>query len=162
MERIDETDRKILSYLVKDSRTPFLEIARQCGVSGAAIHQRIAKLERSGIIEGFSLNVKPSTLGLGVCAFIMITLTEDNKYSEVVKFLKKIPEIVECHFITGKASIMIKVYCSDNDHLMELLLSTIQKIPYVESSDTILSLNEAFKRPVWVSKAPETTWNKKQ
>ncbi|MCQ2158406.1 MAG: Lrp/AsnC ligand binding domain-containing protein [Bacteroidales bacterium] len=152
---IDEIDRKILSCLLKDARIPFLEIARECGISGAAIHQRVHKLEDAGIISGYSLLVQPSALGLDVCAFIMITLSEDNKYSEVVASLKRMPEIVECHFITGKADLLIKVYCTDNNHLMDLLMSMNQKIPYVKSTDTLLSLNEAFDRQVWVKKGPE-------
>ena len=149
---IDDTDRKILSCLLKDSRIPFLEIARQCGISGSAIHQRVHKLEEEGIISGYSLQVKPSTLGFNVCAFIMITLSEDNKYPEVVAALKRMPEIVECHFVTGRASLLIKAFCSDNEHLMKMLLNMNQTIPFVKSTDTLLSLNEAFDRQVWVDK----------
>lgn len=150
--QIDEIDRKILSCLLADSRIPFLEIARKCGVSGAAIHQRVRKLEENGVISGYSLLVKPSALGLNVCVFIMITLSEDNKYPEVMAGLKKMPEIVECHFITGHASLLIKTYCTDNEHLMRMLLNMHKTIPYIKSTDTLLSLNEAFDRQVWVQK----------
>ena len=147
---IDETDRKILSFLTNDARKPFLEIARECGISGAAVHQRVRKMESNGVITGSRMTVKPGTLGLNVCAFISLSLSEDNKYPEVIAALKHVPEIVECHFVTGKASLLLKVYCFDNDHLMELLLSTIQRIPYVQSTDTMISLDEAFGREVWV------------
>lgn len=150
MATIDKMDRHILAMLVKDARTPFLEIARECGVSGAAIHQRVRKLEQAGIIAGASTIVKPSSIGLNVCAFIMINLSENNKYPLVIAELKHIPEIVECHFITGRAAILVKLYCTDNDHLMEILLNTIQKIPYIQSTDTLISLDEAFERQVWV------------
>ncbi|MCQ2174302.1 MAG: Lrp/AsnC ligand binding domain-containing protein [Bacteroidales bacterium] len=148
--QLDETDRKILSLLVNDARKPFLEIARDCGISGAAVHQRFKKMERSGIITGSRLQVKPSALGLNVCAFIGLELLEDNKYQEVINALKHVPEVVECHFVTGKAALFLKVYCIDNDHLMEVLLNTIQHIPYVQSTDTMISLDEAFGRQVWV------------
>ena len=148
--KVDQVDKKILSFLVKDARMSFSEIARECGVSGAAIHQRVKKMESCGIITGSRLLVKPSTLGLNVCAFISIALSENNKYNEVVSALKKIPEIVECHFITGRASLFTKVYCFNNDHLMEVILNTIQRIPYVQSTDTMISLDEAFERQVWV------------
>ena len=155
---IDETDQKILSFLVKNARMPFLEIARECGVSGAAIHQRVKKLEANGVITGSRLLVKPQTLGLNVCAFISISLSEANKYPDVISYLKKVPEIVECHFVTGRAALLLKVYCIDNDHLMEVLLNTIQKIPYIQSTDTMISLDEAFERQVWVKGYPNTKY----
>lgn len=156
---IDDTDRKILSFLTSNARMPFLEIARECGISGAAVHQRVHKMESNGVISGSRMTVKPSRLGLGICAFISLSLTEDNKYQEVVKALKLIPEIVECHFVTGRAAILLKVYCYDNNHLMEILMNTIQRIPNVQSTDTMISLDETFSREVWV-KAPKSTSSK--
>lgn len=147
---IDEVDQKILSFLINNARMPFLEIARECGVSGAAIHQRVKKLEANGVITGARLMVKPQALGLNVCAFISVSLSEANKYNEVIGALKNVPEIVECHFVTGRASLLLKVYCFDNDHLMDVLLNTIQKVPYIQSTDTMISLDEAFERQVLV------------
>ena len=155
---IDDVDRKILSFLVNNARMPFLEIARECGISGAAVHQRVRKLETGGVISGSRLVVKPSTLGLNVCAFISLSLSEDNKYPEVVAALKHVPEIVECHFVTGRAALFLKVYCLDNEHLMEILLNTIQRIPYVQSTDTMISLDEAFEREVWVKDYENTSF----
>ena len=156
--RIDEVDRKILSMMVNNARIPFLEIARDCGISGAAVHQRVKKLEDSGVISGARLIVKPSALGLNVCAFISVLLAEDNKYPDVISALRHIPEIVECHFVTGRAALFLKVYCFDNDHLMETILNTIQRIPYVKSTDTMISLDEAFTREVWVKDYQNTKY----
>ncbi|MCQ2184214.1 MAG: Lrp/AsnC ligand binding domain-containing protein [Bacteroidales bacterium] len=147
---IDELDRKILSLMVSNARMPYMEIARECGISGAAIHQRVKKLESSGIITGSRLLVRPHTLGLNVCAYVSISLAEANKYPEVVASLKKIPEIVECHFVTGKYALLIKLYCVDNDHLMEILLNTIQNIPYIQATETMISLDQAIERQIWV------------
>lgn len=147
---IDQTDQKILSFLVKNARMPFLEIARECGVSGAAIHQRVKRLEANGVITGSRLLVKPQAIGLNLCAFMSIALSEADKYNEVVAQLKKIPEVVECYFVTGKYTMLVKIYCFDNDHLMEVLLNTIQKIPYIQSTDTMIALDEAIDRQVWV------------
>lgn len=158
---IDDVDRKILSFLVNNARMPFLEIARECGISGAAVHQRVRKLEANGVISGSRLIVKPGTLGLNVCAFISLSLSEDNKYPEVVTALKHVPEIVECHFVTGRAALFLKVYCLDNDHLMEILLNTIQRIPYVQSTDTMISLDEAFEREIWVKDYKNTSYRSK-
>ena len=153
---IDTTDQKILGFLVKNARMPFLEIARECGVSGAAIHQRVKRLEANGVITGSRLLVKPQALGLNVCVFISVTLTEANKYSEVVAALRKIPEIVECHFVTGRYTLLLKMYCLDNDHLMDILLNTIQKIPYIQATDTMIALNEAIDRQIWVKGYDDT------
>lgn len=148
--QIDKIDRKILSLLVNDARMPYLEIARECGLSGAAIHQRVKKLEASGIITGSRLLVKPQTLGLNVCAFISIVVSEKDKLWEVLDAIKHVPEVVECHFVTGKASLLIKVYCYNNDHLMQIITTSLQKIPYIQSTDTMISLNQVFERQVWV------------
>lgn len=99
--QIDDIDRKILSYLVQNARVPFLEIARECGISGAAIHQRVKKMEDSGIIEGSRFIVKPRALGFQICAFIGVMLDNAHQYKTVIKEIKKIPEVIECHFITG-------------------------------------------------------------
>lgn len=156
---IDQVDQKILSFLVNNARMPFLEIARECGVSGAAIHQRVKRLEKNGVITGSRLMVKPQALGLNVCAFISINISEADKYNEVIANLKKIPEVVECHFVTGKYALLVKIYCFDNDHLMEILLNTIQKIPYILSTETMIALDEAIDRQVWVKDYSNTSYS---
>ena len=94
---IDATDQKILGFLVKNARMPFLEIARECGVSGAAIHQRVKRLEANGVITGSRLLVKPQALGLNICAFVSISLSEASKYNEVVASLRQIPGFVQAY-----------------------------------------------------------------
>ena len=157
--KLDETDRKILYYLVNNARMPYMEIARECGISGAAVHQRIKKMEEGGVITGSQMMVKPGTLGLNVCAFINITLAEDNKYPEVIDALRHVSEIVECHFVTGKHNLLIKIFCFDHDHLMEILLNTIQRIPYVQQTETQISLDQAIERQVWVKEYQNTSFS---
>ena len=149
---MDRIDKIILSDLINDARKPYLEIARECGVSGAAIHQRVKKLESLGVISGSSSLISPASLGYTICAFIFLNLTESNKYQEVIHSLEKVPEIVECHFITGRSSILVKVYCHDNAHLMNIVINTIQKIPFVQSSETMISLEETIKRQIYIDK----------
>lgn len=146
---LDAIDRKILKFLIKNARTPFLEIARECGISGAAIHQRIRKLDESGVILGSRLLVDPRTLGFDVCAYIGIRLESPKEVEQTLEALKKIPEIVECHFITGSYSLFVKLYCLDNDHLMKVIES-LQNIPGISSTQTYISLKEAFQRQVYV------------
>lgn len=147
---IDETDKKILASLIKDARTPYLEIARECGVSGAAIHQRVRKLEEKGVIAGSRLLVQPQAIGLQVCVYINISLSEAAHYQEVVGYLKKVPEIVECHFVTGRYALLVKAFCSDNEDLINVLIKEIQNIPYIQATETSIVLDTAFDRQVAV------------
>ncbi len=145
---IDAIDRKILQYLIKNARMPFLEIARECGISGAAIHQRVKKLDDSGVILGSRLEVDPKSLGFDVCAIIGIRISDTSMNYETVKRLKEVPEITECHFITGKYNILIKLYCTDNDHLMRTIFEGVLNIPWISHTETFISLNEVFSRQV--------------
>jgi Lrp/AsnC family transcriptional regulator for asnA, asnC and gidA len=147
---LDATDRKILRYLIKNARTPFLEIARECGISGAAIHQRIKKLEDMGVIQGSRLVVAPKSLGFDVCAFISIRVSDITQQQDTVERLKEIPEIVECHYITGSYNLMVKIYCLDNEHLMRTIFDKILHVQGVSSTQTYMSLNESFQREIHV------------
>ncbi|MBP5505541.1 MAG: Lrp/AsnC ligand binding domain-containing protein [Bacteroidales bacterium] len=165
--QLDATDLKILAFLVKNARMPYLEISRECGISGAAIHQRVKKMETMGIITGSRLLVKPQALGLNVCAYIGIALSSANEYNHVVQELKKLPEVVECNFVTGVHALLIKIYCFDNEHLMKVLINTIQNIEGIERTETWISLEQAFERQVWVkdygdNKAPDKPKAKKK
>jgi Lrp/AsnC family transcriptional regulator, regulator for asnA, asnC and gidA len=145
---IDKLDRKILNILMQDARTPYLEIARSCNVSGATVHLRIQKLEKTGIIRGSRLIVDPSKLGVGICAFLGIYLDRGSHFHEVVEELKKVTEIVECHYTTGIYSIFAKIYCRDTAHLREVLNDKIQEIPMVLRTETLISLEETFERQI--------------
>lgn len=147
---IDAIDRKILKYLITNARMPFLEIARKCGISGAAIHQRIKKLNESGVILGSRLVVDPKILGFDVCAYIGIRLQDVSILMQTVDRLKQIPEIVECHFITGTYNLFVKLYCVDNEHLMTTLCDRILAIPGISTTQTYISLNEVFQRQIYV------------
>ena len=147
---LDATDRKILRYLIKNARTPVLEIARECGISGAAIHQRIKKLEDMGVIQGSRLVVAPKSLGFDVCAFISIRVSDITQQQDTVERLKEIPEIVECHYITGAYNLMVKLYCIDNEHLMRTIFDKILHVQGVSSTQTYMSLNESFQREIHV------------
>lgn len=152
---IDAIDRKILQYLIKNARMPFLEIARECGISGAAIHQRVKKLDDAGVILGSQLEVDPSALGFDVCAIIGIKISDPTKNFETVNKLKEIPEIVECHFITGSYNILIKVYCVNNEHLMRTIFEHVLSIPCISNTETFISLSQAFSRQVYVESIKE-------
>ena len=138
--KLDKLDRKILKILSKDARTPFLEVARECGVSGAAIHQRVNKLIQDKVITGSQFLLDPHKIGYSTCCYIGIFLTSASLVDEIVSEFIKIPEIVECHYTTGNYSLFIKVYSRDNMHLKEILSDKIQVINGVERTETYISL----------------------
>jgi Lrp/AsnC family transcriptional regulator, regulator for asnA, asnC and gidA len=148
--QIDSLDRQIISQLVANARTPYMEIARKCGVSGALIHQRIQKLEDAEIIKASELILNPKALGLLTCAFIgiQINLTSTRTHDEVFQKIMDIDEIVECHHISGKYSLLAKVYTRDNEHLKNVIIEKIQSITEITSTETLISLQEGFIRPI--------------
>ena len=153
---LDEIDRKILRFLINNARMPFLEIARACGISGAAIHQRIRKLEEAKVILGSRMVIDHKMLGFDVCAHIRITMKDPQLLQKTVELLKEVPEIVECHFITGNGNILVKLYCVDNEHLMHTIFNSILRIQGVASTETSLSLQELFQRQVDIKLAEDS------
>lgn len=150
-QRIDRLDKKILQMISQDARIPFLEVARECNVSGAAIHQRIQKLRNMGVLIGSEFIVDTYKIGYQTCAYIGIMLTDVKMFNPVVDELKKIPEVVECHYTTGKYAMFIKMYAKDNRHLLRLILEKISTIPGVSGTETFqLSLDEIFHRQLSV------------
>lgn len=145
---LDLIDRKILKLLIGNARLPYLEIARECGISGAAIHQRIRKLHESGVIMGSRLVVNPRMMGFDVCAYVNISLKDPQLMAHTVEELKAVPEVVECHFITGSGNLLAKLYCVDNEHLMHTIFDGILRIQGITTTTTNISLKEAFYRQV--------------
>ena len=148
MERIDNLDRKILEIIMKNARIPSKDVAVECGVSRAAIHQRIQRMIDLDVITGSGYNVNPKILGYSTCTYVGISLEKGSMYRKTVASLEQIPEVVECHFTTGPYTLLIKLYARDNQHLMELLNDKIQHIEGVMSTETLISLEQSINREV--------------
>ena len=148
MEKTDSLDKKILEIITRNARIPFKDVAAECGVSRAAIHQRVQRLVDIGVIVGSGYHVNPATLGYNTCTYVGITLERGSMYKRVVAEFEKIPEIVECHFTTGPYTMLIKLYARDNAHLMELLNNRLQEIEGVTSTETLISLKQSIKKEV--------------
>jgi len=144
--QIDSLDRKILSILTRNARSPFLEVARACNISGAAVHQRVQRLIRLGIISGSQFNVDPKKLGYKTCAFIGIFLDNAALFNNVSEKLIKIPEITQCHYTTGEYAMFVEVYTRDNEHLRAVLADKIQAIKGVSRTETFISLDVLVDR----------------
>ena len=148
MKKIDSVDLKIMQIITTDARVPIKEISDECGVSRAAVHQRITRLTNAGIITGSAYNVIPKSVGYSTCTYVGIRLERGSMYKEVAAKLNSIVEIVECHFTTGPYTMLVKLYCRNNEHLMDLLNNHIQMIEGVVSTETLISLDETFSRNI--------------
>lgn len=146
--KIDGIDKKIIRTLIKDARTPILSIARDVGISGAAIHQRLRKLEKTNLIDGYQMMINPKSLGYATTAFIGICLENSAVLSSVIKRLKEVPEVLESHYTTGNFSVFIKLLCKNNEDLMKLLDTKIKTIKGVSKFETVISLQQQIDRQI--------------
>ena len=151
MDKIDNLDKKILSILSQNARIAFKDVAAECNVSRAAIHQRVQHLIENGVIMGSGFDVNPKSLGYSTCTYVGITLERGSMYRDVVERLRHIPEVVECHFTTGPYTMLVKLYARDNEQLMDLLNNKLQGIHGVISTETLISLEQSIKREIPIS-----------
>lgn len=152
--QLDSLDEQILRLIADNARIPFLEVARACNVSGAAIHQRIQKLTNLGILKGSEYIIDPEKIGYETCAYIGLFLKDPGHFDEVVDALRKVPEVVECHFTTGQYDLFIKIYARNNHHLMNIIHDKLQPLG-LSRSETIISFSEAIKRQMPIMKMDE-------
>jgi Lrp/AsnC family transcriptional regulator for asnA, asnC and gidA len=144
-QKLDKLDRQILHMVSDDARVPFLEVARACNVSGAAIHQRIQKLTAMGILQGSQFVISPEKIGYETCAFIGLNLKNPENFDRVAAELKKIPEVTECHYTTGNFDMFIKIYAMNNHHLLTIIHDKLQPLG-LSGSQTLISFHSAFER----------------
>ena len=149
IQKLDKLDKRILHMISEDARVPFLEVARVCNVSGAAIHQRIQKLTNMGVLRGSVFLMDPEKLGYETCAYIGLNLKNPENFDKVVEQLKDIPEVTECHYTTGDFDMFIKIYARNNHHLLTLIHDKLQPLG-LSSSQTLISFHSAFERPLSV------------
>ena len=150
---LDSLDKKILRLIAEDARIPFLEVARSCNVSGAAIHQRIQKLNSLGVLKGSQFIIDPEKIGYETCANIGLNLRNPEDFDKAVEALRNIPEVVECHYTTGDYDMFIKIYAFNNHHLLNIIHDRLQPLG-LSRSETIISFNSAFDRQLPIVDIP--------
>jgi Lrp/AsnC family transcriptional regulator, regulator for asnA, asnC and gidA len=148
LPEIDNIDREILTYLTKDAKMPYTEIAKKLIVSPGTIHVRIKKLESIGIIQGSTLTIDYARLGYDLMAFIGIFLAKGSIYNDVIVEMNAIPEVIEAHYTTGSYSIFAKIMCRNTKHLRDIINDRIQVINGIIRTETILSLEESIRKHV--------------
>lgn len=142
---LDQLDEKILKLIVENARVPFLEVARECGVSGAAIHQRVQRLTNLGIIKGSEFILDAEKIGFETCAYVGIFLTSPSTFTNVVEELEKIPEVVECYYTTGQYDLLIKVYAKNNKDLLRIIQSELQPLG-LSRTETLMCFKDGFRK----------------
>lgn len=142
---LDELDEKILKQIIHNARTPFLEVARECGVSGAAIHQRVQKLTNAGVIKGSEFVLDPEKIGFETCAYVGLYLNSPTAYDDVVKKLEEIPEVIECYYTTGEYDLLIKVFAKNNKDLLRIIHSELQPLG-LSRTETLMCFKEGFRK----------------
>lgn len=150
IQKLDKLDKRILHMISEDARVPFLEVARVCNVSGAAIHQRIQKLTNMGILRGSQFIIDPEKIGYETCAYIGLNLKNPEDFDKVMEELRRIPEVTECHYTTGNFDMFIKIYAHNNHHLLNIIHDKLQPLG-LSSSQTLISFHSAFDRQLPVN-----------
>ena len=156
IQKLDNLDKQILRMVSEDARVPFLEVARACNVSGAAIHQRIAKLTSMGVLQGSQFVINPEKIGYETCAYMGLNLKNPENFDRVLEELKKIPEVTECHYTTGNFDMFIKIYAKNNHHLLTMIHDRLQPLG-LSSSQTLISFHSAFERQLPVTSLGQET-----
>ena len=146
--QLDGIDKLILKRLMTDARSPVNSIAKEVGISGTAVHQRLKKLEKSKLIAGSQVLIDPKVLGYKTLAFIGIYLDQALRNQEAVRQLKKVPEVIECHYTTGNWSVLVKILCRDNEHLMQVLNTKVQTIEGISRTENYISLDQQIQRQI--------------
>jgi len=146
---LDELDCKILNLISNDARISFLEVSRICGISGAAVHQRVQKMMAHEVITGSEFRINLNMIGYQTCAFLSLHFTETEDFSLVAEKIREIDEIVECHLITGAYDFLVKIYARNNNHLYEIIQTRIKPLGLIRC-ETLISYKESFHRQMIV------------
>ncbi|MGF1764056.1 transcriptional regulator AsnC [Aliivibrio kagoshimensis] len=146
--RIDDLDREILKALMDNARTPYAELAKRFDVSPATVHVRIEKMRAANIIERTEVIVNPKSLGYDVCCFIGINLYAARDYHSAIAKLDALDEVVEAYYTTGAYNIFVKLMCKSIEELQFVLIDKLQSIEEVQSTETLISLQNPISRNV--------------
>lgn len=143
MEKLDKIDLKILKILQRNSKITNLELSKQIGLSPAPTLERVKKLESTEIIESYHAIVNPTSIGLNVKTFVLVSLAwqKENALNNFLDKVKAIEEITECYIITGEADFLIKIICKDIPTYEQLLFKTLSQIEEIERLKTLMTLS---------------------
>lgn len=133
---------------MSDARTPYAEMAKRFNVSPATVHVRVEKMRAANIITGTEVVVNPKLLGYDVCCFIGINLYAARDYHSALEKLNQLDEVVEAYYTTGAYNIFVKLMCRSIEELQHVLINKLQAIDEVQSTETLISLQNPISRNV--------------
>lgn len=146
--KLDNLDRQILHILMENAKTPYAEMGKRFCVSPATIHVRVEKMKTAGVIIGTEVMVNTKALGYDVCCFIGINLYAARDYHSALEKLQQIDEVVEAYYTTGAYNIFAKLMFHSIDELQDVLINKLQAISEVQSTETLIALQNPIKRNV--------------
>jgi Lrp/AsnC family transcriptional regulator for asnA, asnC and gidA len=147
-EELDYFDFAILKQLEEDGRKAFTQIAAELEISHTTVHQRVQKMEDSGILTGIKPMLDEKKLGFDWASFTGINLEKDADTQRVIEALRQIPEVTECYYVTGTYTLFIRITAKNHEHMRRVLYDSIDTIDGVSKTNSFMELGCAFKRNV--------------
>lgn len=149
-EHLDYINKQIIKRLGEDGRIPFSELAKELKISNSLVHQRVNKLWEAKIIQGYSVKLNAKDLGYKTITYTGI-VTKEARYSySIAEKLKSFPEVLECHWVSGKYTLFVKIVAENNEELRTILYEKIHKIEGVGSTESFISFGAAFEKNISV------------
>jgi Lrp/AsnC family leucine-responsive transcriptional regulator len=149
---LDPVDRKILSILQENGRITNVKLASEVGLSPPTVLERVRKLEERGIIEKYVALVDPAKVGLGLCAFVQVSLSFHRR-KEIERFRSEVlefPEVLECYHVSGEGDYLLKVVAGDIQGYRDWLVTRLTNLEVVQRVQTIIVF-ETMKRETKLS-----------
>ena len=141
---MDAIDLRLVELLRTNARLSFAELARQVGLSAPAVHERVGKLESSGVVRGYRADVDPDAIGLGVTALIGVVEESTTDADDLQELLRELPEIESCYFMAGVESFLLTVRVGTIAEL-ERLIVRLNRTPGVASTRTAIALSDKWE-----------------
>lgn len=143
VNKLDQIDHKLLEILQSNGKITNAQLSKEIGLSPAPTLERVKKLENSGIIESYHAQIDREKVGLGVMTFVQVTLSGHRKSitESFVDTIERVPEIIECHHVTGSCDFLLKVIAKDIASYQRLIMETINEIEVVASTQTMVILS---------------------
>ena len=145
---MDAIDKTIISLLQAEGRTSCEKISSIVGLSISAVNERIKRLQKQGVITGWGANICPQKIGLDILSFVQVLLGERCDEKGFLNEIDKIPEILECHHITGEWSYLLKVRCRNITHFETILGEKLKPIPGILRTHTLIALSSPLERTI--------------
>lgn len=145
---LDASDVAILRLLADDARISHRRLAREIGMSAPAVTDRVARLERAGVIRGYRVELDRAALGFGLVVYVGVVAVQGADQRDVVAALRELPEVEDVHVVTGPKDLLVRLRLRDHEHLRDVLFDRIWSLPGVDRTETYISLGQMEAKDV--------------